>query len=132
MKKEKTKILLVDDDPKIIELLKVNLESENYEIDIAYDGEQALAKIWDKGVGRPDLIILDLMLPKMDGYNVARKIKSRNSTSNIPIIMLTGRNNPLDKIEGLINSEADYYFTKPVDINDLLIRIFKILSVKSN
>ncbi|MDD5687407.1 MAG: response regulator [Elusimicrobia bacterium] len=131
MEKQKYKILIVDDDPKIVEFIRVNLEGEDYEVDIAYDGEQALEKVINQGRERPDLIILDLMLPKLDGHEVAKRIKGKEMLSDIPIIMLTGKDRPLDKIEGLINTGVDYYFTKPININDLLIYIFKILSEKN-
>jgi two-component system alkaline phosphatase synthesis response regulator PhoP len=131
MEKQKYKILVVDDDPKIVEFIRVNLEAEDYTVDIAYDGEQALEKVINRGRDRPDLIILDLMLPKLDGYEVAREIKGKEMLSDIPIIMLTGKNRPLDKIEGLINAGVDYYFTKPININDLLIHIFKVLTEKN-
>lgn len=130
MPKEKYNILIVDDDPKIVEFLRVNLAAEDYKVDVAYDGEQALEKVWNCGSNRPDLVILDLMLPKLDGYAVARQIKAKKAIKDIPIIMLTAKNKPLDKVEGLIVSEADYYLTKPVDINDLLVYVFKILSKK--
>ncbi|HAM39461.1 MAG: hypothetical protein A2474_05305 [Elusimicrobia bacterium RIFOXYC2_FULL_34_12] len=130
MENEKKKILIVDDDPKIVELISVNLKSGGYEVDTAYDGESALEKIWNKGIDRPDLIILDLILPKLDGYKVARKIKEKKEISDIPIIMLTGKDQPLDKIEGLIGSDADYYLTKPMNIDDLMIYVMKALSKK--
>ncbi|OGS43327.1 MAG: hypothetical protein A2539_10595 [Elusimicrobia bacterium RIFOXYD2_FULL_34_15] len=132
MENEKSRILVVDDDPKIVELLRVNLEAGNYTVDVAYDGESALEKVWNQGYNRPDLIILDLILPKLDGYKVAKKIKEKKEISNIPIIMLTGKDKPLDKIEGLISSEADYYLTKPIDISDLMIYVIKALSKKNN
>ncbi|MDD5686881.1 MAG: response regulator [Elusimicrobia bacterium] len=132
MEKEKSIILVVDDDKKIVELIRVNLEGAGYEIDIAYDGEQALEKVWNKGSQRPDLIILDLMLPKLNGYEVAKQIKSKKQISDIPIIMLTAKNQPLDKMEGLLGSEVDYYLTKPIDINDLLIHVMKALSKQSS
>ena len=130
MEKEKSIILVVDDDHRIVELLRVNLEAYNYKVDVAYDGEQAIAKVWNTGMDRPDLIILDLMLPKKNGYEVAKEIKGRKEISNIPIIMLTAKDQPLDKIEGLIGSEVDYYLTKPIDIDDLLIHVLKALSSK--
>jgi len=113
-----------------VELISVNLKSGGYEVDTAYDGESALEKIWNKGIDRPDLIILDLILPKLDGYKVARKIKEKKEISDIPIIMLTGKDQPLDKIEGLIGSDADYYLTKPMNIDDLMIYVMKALSKK--
>lgn len=132
MDKVKYKILLVDDDPKIVELLKVNLESADYEVDTAYDGEEAISKIFKHNKNMPDLVILDLILPKISGYEVARQIKLKRETSKIPIIMLTGKNKPSDKMEGLISGKADYYLTKPIDINDLMIYILKTLSGKED
>ena len=130
MNEYKPNVLIVDDDPMIVQFLKVNLEAEDYNVDVAYDGEEALSKVFNKGSNRPDLVILDLMLPKVDGYKVAREIRKKKAISDIPIIMLTAKDQPLDKIEGLIGSDADYYLTKPVNIGDLLIHVYKALSKK--
>jgi len=131
MEKEKYSILVVDDDPKIVELLRVNLVANDYDVDVAYDGEEAIAKVINQGGSRPDLIILDLMLPKKDGFEVARTIKEKKSLADIPIIILSAKDKPLDKIEGLLINDVDYYLTKPIEMEDLMIHIFKALDKKS-
>ena len=110
------KILVVDDEKPIVEILKLNLQKENYEVYEAYDGEEALMKV--KSV-QPDLILLDVMLPKIDGFTVCRKIRE---TSIVPILMLTAREEEVDKVLGL-ELGADDYITKPFSIRELMARI---------
>ncbi len=110
------KILVVDDERPIVEILKLNLQKENYEVYEAFDGEDALLKA--KTV-QPDLILLDVMLPKMDGFTVCRKIRE---TSTVPILMLTAREEEVDKVLGL-ELGADDYITKPFSIRELMARI---------
>ena len=110
------KILVVDDEKPIVEILKLNLQKENYEVYEAYDGEEALLKA--KTI-QPDLILLDVMLPKMDGFTVCRKIRE---TSIVPILMLTAREEEVDKVLGL-ELGADDYITKPFSIRELMARI---------
>lgn len=110
------KILVVDDERPIVEILKLNLQKENYEVYEAYDGEDALLKA--KTV-QPDLILLDVMLPKVDGFTVCRKIRE---TSTVPILMLTAREEEVDKVLGL-ELGADDYITKPFSIRELMARI---------
>lgn len=110
------KILVVDDEKPIVEILKLNLQKENYEVYEAYDGEEALLKA--KSI-QPDLILLDVMLPKMDGFTVCRKIRE---TSTVPILMLTAREEEVDKVLGL-ELGADDYITKPFSIRELMARI---------
>ncbi len=110
------KILVVDDERPIVEILKLNLQKENYEVFEAYDGEDALLKA--KSVS-PDLILLDVMLPKMDGFTVCRKIRE---FSTVPILMLTAREEEVDKVLGL-ELGADDYITKPFSIRELMARI---------
>ncbi len=110
------KILVVDDERPIVEILKLNLQKENYEVYEAYDGEDAVFKA--KTV-QPDLILLDVMLPKMDGFTVCRKIRE---TSTVPILMLTAREEEVDKVLGL-ELGADDYITKPFSIRELMARI---------
>ncbi len=130
MEKEKYNILVVDDDPRIVELLRVNLAANDYNVDVAYDGEEAIAKVLNKGVSRPDVVILDLMLPKKDGFEVARAIKEKECSANIPIIILSAKDKPLDKIEGLLVNNVDYYLTKPIEMETLMIYILKALDKK--
>ncbi len=110
------KILVVDDEKPIVEILKLNLQKENYEVYEAYDGEEALLKA--KTV-QPDLILLDVMLPKIDGFTVCRKIRENSS---VPILMLTAREEEVDKVLGL-ELGADDYITKPFSVRELMARI---------
>lgn len=114
------KVLLVEDEKTLAKGLKFNLEKEGFTVEVAYDGEEALQSIAKE---MPDLIILDLMLPKVDGYEVCRRLRR---TSDVPIIMLTARNEDIDKILGL-ELGADDYMTKPFNTRELLARIKAIL-----
>ncbi len=114
------RILLVDDEPLILKGLKYTLEQEGYETESAMDGEEALARFQD---GHFDLILLDVMLPKMDGIAVCQRIREK---SDIPIIMLTAKGEDMDKILGL-EYGADDYMTKPFNILEVKARIKTIL-----
>lgn len=113
-------ILLVDDEPNIIELASMYLEQEGYRVISAGDGEAALDRI---GRERPALVVLDLMLPKIDGWQVCRKVRAG---SDLPIIMLTARDDDVDKIVGL-ELGADDYMTKPFNPRELVARVRAIL-----
>ena len=110
------KILVVDDEIAIVDLIKMELEFEGYQVETAYDGEVAIEKAhaW-----MPQLIVLDVMLPKINGYDVC---KALSPTLNIPIILLTARSDIVDKVLGL-ELGADDYLTKPFDNRELLARI---------
>ena len=110
------KILVVDDEKPIVEILKINLQKEGYVVFEAYDGEEAVSKAM---VVEPDLILLDVMLPKLDGFSVCKKIREKSS---VPILMLTAREEELDKVLGL-ELGADDYITKPFSIRELMARI---------
>ena len=116
---EETKktILIVDDEEPIINLLEYNLEKEGYNLIEARDGETGLKLAFDK---KPDLILLDLMLPRIDGLTVCKRI--RNSPLNIPIIMISAKAEEIDKILGL-ELGADDYITKPFSIRELVARV---------
>jgi two-component system, OmpR family, alkaline phosphatase synthesis response regulator PhoP len=113
-------ILLVDDEPNIIELAQMYLEMESFRVVSARDGEAALACIKKE---QPVLIVLDLMLPKLDGWQVCRKVRAE---SDVPILMLTARDDDVDKIVGL-ELGADDYMTKPFNPRELTARIKAIL-----
>lgn len=117
------KILVVDDESHIVELVRFNLESNGYSVVEASDGKQALAKAKEES---PDLILLDLMLPIIDGTEVCKKLKNDVSTESIPIIMLTAKSDEMDKIIGL-EIGADDYITKPFSLRELLARIKAVL-----
>lgn len=117
------KLLVVDDEDHIVELISFNLESNGYDIVTASDGESAIKKAEEEN---PDLIILDLMLPKLDGIEVCRRLKSNPSTSHISIIMLTAKSDESDKIVGL-EIGADDYITKPFSVKELIARVKAVL-----
>ncbi len=114
-------ILIVEDEPSIVTLLKYNLEQENFITEVAYDGEEAIELF---KANEYDLIVLDIMLPKMDGIKVCKTIRMINK--HIPIIMLTAKDSEYDKIQGL-EIGADDYLTKPFSPKELLARIQAIL-----
>ena len=119
-KKQMPKILVVDDEVHIIELVRLYLEREGYEVDETSNGTDAVLK---QRTGNPDLILLDLMLPDIDGYEVCRRIRTQSDT---PILMLTARKEDIDKIVGL-ELGADDYLTKPFNPRELVARVRAIL-----
>lgn len=114
------KILVVDDDTNIAELLKLYLENENHAVVTANDGETAVEQFKSKS---PDLVLLDIMLPKMDGWQVCREIRR---TSDVPIIMLTAKGETFDKVLGL-ELGADDYVVKPFDAKEVMARVKAVL-----
>ncbi len=120
----KNKILIVEDDHSTVELLKVTLELEGYEIAIAYDGIDALRKVERE---KPDLIVLDVMIPGVDGFEVCQLLKHNLKFMNIPIIMVTAKVRKEDRTTGL-EKGADDYITKPFEPSTLVDRIKKFLS----
>ncbi len=116
----KQKILVVDDEKIIVKGIKFSLEQDDIEVDTAYDGEEALDHIRKNDY---DMILLDVMLPKMDGFEVCRRVRE---FSKVPIIMLTARSDDMDKITGLENG-ADDYIVKPFNIMEVKARIKAIL-----
>ncbi|WP_130807224.1 response regulator [Senegalia massiliensis] len=122
------KILVVDDEEHIVELLKYNLENNSYNVITAFDGEQAYNKAIEES---PDLILLDIMLPVLDGVEVCKKLKKNKTSENIPIIMLTAKSEETDKVLGL-EIGADDYMTKPFNIRELIARIKAVLRRTNN
>lgn len=114
------KILVVDDEPNIIELARLYLENEGFEVISAADGQAALAKIEAE---RPGLVVLDLMLPELNGWEVCKRVRAK---SDLPIIMLTARDDDVDKIVGL-ELGADDYMTKPFNPRELVARVKAVL-----
>ncbi len=109
-------ILVVDDEQSIVDILSFNLKREGYKVIEAYDGEEGYIKAISE---KPDLILLDVMLPKMDGFDVCKKIRE---ISSVPIIMLTARDEEIDKVLGL-ELGADDYMTKPFGVRELMARV---------
>ena len=120
---EGQKILVVDDEENIVELIKFNLEKEGYEVLVAYDGQDALNKIREREV---NLLVLDLMLPKMGGLDVCKEIRNDEELNELPIIMLTAKEKEVDRILGL-ELGADDYVTKPFSPRELVARVKAIL-----
>lgn len=110
------KILVADDNPIIVEVIKSALKAENYQVSVAYDGQEALDKVHQEN---PDLILLDILMPKMNGYMVCKKIKDDPKVKHIPIIMLTAKEQESDKDKGL-GMGADEYLTKPFEMEKLI------------
>lgn len=119
------KILIVDDDKNICELLRLYIEKEGFEAEMAYDGETAI-EIFDSF--SPDLMLLDIMLPGLDGWQVCREIRKKSSK---PIIMLTAKGEVFDKVLGL-ELGADDYVTKPFETKEIIARINAVLRRSSN
>ena len=112
------KILLVDDEPDIVEFLRYNLERENYDVIVGFDGLQALRKLSEK----PDLIILDIMMPHLDGFEVYKKIRKKAEFKDVPVIFLTAKSGEESEIEGLELGASDY-IQKPISPKKLIARV---------
>ena len=117
------KILIVDDEAPIIDVLSYNLKRANYKVVVAWDGEEALAQAQRE---QPDLIILDLMLPRLDGLEVCRALRRTQQPREVPIIMLTARDAEIDRVVGL-ELGADDYVVKPFSVRELMARVKNVL-----
>ena len=120
----KQKILVVDDEPEAVELLEFNLKQAGYVVTTAEDGAEALKKARTQS---PDLIVLDVMLPEMDGFEICKALRLDSATRRMPILMLTAKAGEIDRVLGL-ELGADDYLTKPSSPRELLLRIKKILA----
>lgn len=119
------KILIVDDEAQLVDLIKMRLEKENFEVSVAYDGEEGLQKA--RSI-KPDLIILDIMLPKVDGYMICSLFKRDKRYAQIPIILFTARSQEEDRQLGE-KVGADAYIVKPYEPKTLLDKITELLKV---
>ena len=117
------RVLVADDDPDILTVVKINLELDGFEVETAVDGEDAMQKATSTP---PNVIILDIMMPRMDGLTALHRLRSQAGTANIPIILLTARGLPEDRVRGL-ELGADDYITKPFDITELAARVRAVL-----
>src|SRR6266853_4985086 len=120
MPAKKTTILAADDDPQLLRLITRNLQLEDYDVLAASDGQQALELIESNS---PDLVLLDVMMPKMDGFTVCYRVRE---FSAVPIIIITARGQDQDKVRGL-DLGADDYLTKPFSVDELLARVRAVL-----
>ena len=123
MASKKKRILICDDDPVILRLLQVNLELEGYEVLLAHHGEEAIEVA---SQGNPDLIVLDIMMPRLDGYQTMQKLKAGESTSDIPVLFLSAKAQQSDIERGQEQGVAGY-LTKPFDPSELLEVIENLL-----
>jgi two-component system, OmpR family, alkaline phosphatase synthesis response regulator PhoP len=121
---EKKKILVVDDQVDLVKTIQFALELEQYQVLVSYNGEDALNQARKEN---PDLILLDIMLPKLDGYKVCRLLKFDEQYKHIPILMLTAKSQDKDRSIGK-ETGADEYITKPFDIDELIGKVKKYLS----
>lgn len=128
MNNGKRKILVIDDEMNIIKLIKMNLEMNGFQAEYGLTGKEAIDLAKSK---KPDLMIVDLMLPDMDGFEVCRSIRLDNKLKNIPIIILTAKVEETDKVIGL-ELGADDYITKPFSVRELIARIKAVLRRTSN
>ncbi|WP_294428013.1 response regulator transcription factor [uncultured Treponema sp.] len=119
---KKNRILIVEDDAELSKIMQLELSHEGFEVISAFDGREALEKIENE---EPDLILLDVMLPKMSGLEVLRKLRG-DMNSDLPVILVTARGETIDKVDGL-NSGADDYIAKPFKIEELLARMNAVL-----
>jgi diguanylate cyclase (GGDEF)-like protein len=117
------RVLIVDDDPDIVQFVRVNLELEGFEVDSCGDGQEALAKMTKNP---PDLVILDIMMPGMDGLTVLRRMRSHPATVNVSVVILTARAMAHDRVQGL-EFGADDYITKPFELDELIARVRTVL-----
>ncbi|MBL6946928.1 MAG: phosphate regulon transcriptional regulator PhoB [Rhodospirillales bacterium] len=118
-----SQILIVEDEAALVTMLRYNLERDGYSVEEASDGEEALMKIDEC---KPDLILLDWMLPRLSGLEVCRRLRRKPETQDLPVIMLTARGEESDRVRGL-DTGADDYVTKPFSPNELLARIRSLL-----
>jgi DNA-binding response OmpR family regulator len=116
-------VLVVDDDPVIVRLLEVNFEMEGYRVITATNGEDAIARVRDD---RPDVVVCDIMMPKIDGLEVVRLLRSDEATASVPLILLSAKAQSLEVQKGL-DSGADDYVTKPFDPLELIERVNAVL-----
>jgi len=122
----KHRILIVDDTRDIVDLLRKRLRADGYDTAEAFDGDEALALVEEY---RPDLVILDIMMPKMDGIEVCRRLRQEGHHRHLPVLMLTARSQVTDKVRGL-DTGADDYITKPFDYKELAARVRSLLAKK--
>ena len=122
------RILIVDDEPNIVLALELLMKKEGYEVHTVDDGERAFQAAKEL---RPDLILLDIMMPKMDGYEVCQRIRSDALLKDISIIMLTAKGREVEKAKGLALG-ADHYITKPFSTRQVVMKVKEILAARSD
>ena len=124
MQEQKIRLLLVDDEPDLVQIVSIRLAAAGYEVVTASDGQQALDQVKEK---HPDLVILDLMLPKLDGYKVCRLLKFDERTRSIPVLIFSARAQ-VEDVTLATECGADAYLTKPFEAKALLAKIQELLA----
>ena len=126
---EKQLIICVEDEPEVTELVQIILQREGYEVLGAKGGQEGLDLIREK---LPDLILLDLMMPDVDGWEVYQQLQAEEATTNIPVIVVTAKAQSIDKVLGLYIAKVDDYITKPFKPSELVQRVKEVLSDNSD
>ncbi|MCP4400664.1 MAG: response regulator [bacterium] len=126
---EKVKILVVDDYAENVELLEELLAADGYEVSTASDGDEALQRVKET---HPDLILLDIMMPKMDGYQVCEALRAKDDTKEIPIIFVTAKTEVKDWTHAIFNVGVNSYITKPINPKKLLDKVKSVLKMKQS
>jgi DNA-binding response OmpR family regulator len=119
-----SRILIADDEPGLVRVLQMHLESRGYEVCVALDGREALRQL---DIARPDLIILDVAMPYADGFEVLEVIRASPDTREIPVIMVTAKDRDSDIVQGW-RTGADCYLTKPIDVAELTAFVDRIMN----
>jgi len=119
----KRRVLIVDDEPNIVLSLEFLLRQQGYEVTVARDGEEALAAA---AAQRPDLVVLDVMLPGLDGFEVCRRLRERSELAGLKILLLTARGRDVDRVRGL-DEGADAYMSKPFSTRELMTAVAELL-----
>ena len=125
--REPPRILVVDDNAANVDILKMRLQANGYEVVTAFDGEDALGAVYEH---QPDLILLDIMMPKIDGIEVCRRLRADNTLPFIPIVLVTAKSDPKDVVAAL-EAGGDEYLTKPVEHSALMARVKSMLRIKA-
>jgi DNA-binding response OmpR family regulator len=122
------RVLIADDHPQGVELLDAYLADTGFQVETAYDGEEALRKVQD---WRPDLVLLDIMMPKISGFEVCKRLKADPATRGVAVLMITALDQPSD-VERAVDAGTDDFLTKPINQIDLLHRIRALLASRQN
>ncbi|HLD94408.1 MAG TPA: response regulator [Anaerolineales bacterium] len=121
---ELRKVVCIEDEPEMIDLIQLILNRKGFEVIGAYGGDQGLEKVKAE---KPDLILLDLMMPEVDGWQVYQQLKADKATADIPVIVVTAKAQNIDKVLGLHIAKVDDYISKPFSLQDLVDRVEKVL-----
>jgi len=122
-------IIYVEDDPEIIDLVSLILGKNGYEVTGVYNGREGLQRIIDE---KPDLVLLDLMIPDLDGWEIYRQLKTHESTCDIPVIIITAKSQPIDQVIGIHIAKVDAYICKPFHPQEILDNIQKVLEIHNS